>query len=1090
MAIPVCVMNYGKCTTILYMPTVEADSGAGRVRTCAVNMATGWSDKSSCLELPHSQGATRAAGLVNARSMGGVRKASTWVASAMHSIPVLASTVSEAAVSTSTFSLLVANHPMKRSMWLSDMRISRKDGTISTQASMQRTAFIELQYACSINNCMGCVGDVQRMCFVAQQCTIMKCIGTAVNMNRPLCGIGAIIANHMENMVSFMHSTWLILVDIFAQVIELSTGYSTAKGSDGLSLVVLEEAFSGQVCETKDIILSSAGFLTSFINVFLNSYTLNTGSDPNVIAMNQYTDAVNTMTMTSITFLLGQLGLGLLYPVIAAKKALMCQGTDLFAMLDFTGLKVRIAQADTITATEALAGKCLTEYHSEVTQQTQDVGSSFAAVSSQLLSSAMEFGVSLPFGAMKHFLDAGLAYIISVIRGIQDLIQTADRKNCKLPDISATDVPKCACGDRAVQIPTERGGESIAESAFWCTGVLLMTTSFGTPKLVFNPYTYNELLASMNGLDSYLSCISSVGSHGSCADMKPSKPILERQGISTMAVFVRCKANYNNMQWDEGAAVLFVDEADIPVELHTVKQEFLDARTQANLDLTSSLGLCMRQTLEDQVMNEACLVDIELVTRSVKRERYFMYEEISGSTGSQHITACEVFTGPAALGVPVFQDCVDGAGSDDCYVQPFVWSGRSKNKVPVAVAHAFMSYSVTERSRLAAIRHAATHATLMKALDKVQTWDGELLEVSLFTAEGDLLHQAFDCALLGPYGKTDMWPSDIEDVLPTVSYFRDTLAGKTRDFELPCTGDALRGDLTGPYTCGADVRRSIIKYFVRNFTDIADSGNNGMAKSAVVSGVLRQIQLAKSLFENLGTYGCACPESADTSLKPIHVQCCALLLGAFDPLMNSLHDLSTANRREILDNLMSPAMRDFTFSSVQQTLEIDGLLNRIMDYSRHDIWRNTETMTSYYDNKGEYAWDQTKRTLAADEALFTSTEDIKQYSAEDVSDPLHTSPFEMCMGLLSQVLFTIPTKNSAEFTKDDSDTRDVPTTLDSLSAFDPMVASPDEHLSSMEYFVSSVVEEAASKSPVFWSHWMRHQPSDSLVCEDEVGNRT
>lgn len=71
---------------------------------------------------------------------------------------------------------------------------------------------------------------------------------------------------------------------------------------------------------------------------------------------------------------------------------------------------------------------------------------------------------------LKHPVDAAFTWTIGVLTGIQDVIQTIDMANCKLPDFYMRDVFTCSCGDVPYRIPPDRASETYREGAFWCSG--------------------------------------------------------------------------------------------------------------------------------------------------------------------------------------------------------------------------------------------------------------------------------------------------------------------------------------------------------------------------------------------------------------------------------------------------------------------------------------------------------------------------------------------------------------------------------------------------------------------------------------------
>ena len=61
---------------------------------------------------------------------------------------------------------------------------------------------------CSIGNCVVCYGNDGRTgllqdelaarCYAAQECGVTRCVGTLVNMRKPICNIGKIGARYFD----------------------------------------------------------------------------------------------------------------------------------------------------------------------------------------------------------------------------------------------------------------------------------------------------------------------------------------------------------------------------------------------------------------------------------------------------------------------------------------------------------------------------------------------------------------------------------------------------------------------------------------------------------------------------------------------------------------------------------------------------------------------------------------------------------------------------------------------------------------------------------------------------------------------------
>lgn len=99
---------------------------------------------------------------------------------------------------------------------------------------------------------------------------------------------------------------------------------------------------------------------------------------------------------------------------------------------------------------------------------------------------------------------------------------------CKLPDQSAKDSFKCACGDTSFGIPPEKQSLTWQNQAFWCSTTMTMMNFDGTTKYVWNPFSLAELQQLLGGgkLDAYLQC---VAGGGQCT--APSHDIFKLQQV-------------------------------------------------------------------------------------------------------------------------------------------------------------------------------------------------------------------------------------------------------------------------------------------------------------------------------------------------------------------------------------------------------------------------------------------------------------------------------------------------------------------------------------------------------------------------------
>ena len=970
------------------------------------------------------------------------------------------------------------------SSWLQEVRVEwdeRPGSPASAQkAAAQRTELdVALRRQCSVDDCAGCrVPAVQRACYAASQCAVARCIGTVVNLERPLCSAGGLLQTSMELSLVKYQGIWTTVSEIVILVLRLATG----RGSDGGELERLDVIFFALLCEAKDGIVGSVSLLTSLVNSVVNqidravraAMPVTTAQDQGAVNAG----AVRALGAAATTNMLAQLALGVLYPPVVAKKTVLCH-TEAFlnAVVGAAGYELRLENRELAEATNAITSRCLSEYHKEAMREPEaaEAGGGFSEVVNELVGESVTAVGQVPFESVLHTLDAGFAWLQGVVSGVMDVLATADQRHCNLPDNQADTVQTCACGDAPLMIPLARAREGVADGAFWCAGALSLVNSMGEAFLAFNPYSYQQILDELDGSDAYLQCVSSSYAD-TCAHLRPGAglPLLAQQGVSVFTAAVRCKSNYVNSQWDEGAAALFVAD-DSPAVRHFlgVAAHLRTARAAAEAALPPAVAACLRLSLAEGAANDACLQDF-LAARGERAVGYFEYTPVpDGLVGSQHIAGCQVFTGPAGLAPPPtaarFAACLDDADATGCSFPPMVWAGRSANRVPVASEHALVADDAEGRAEQARREHAQTHTRVQALLDadELRAWQADALDLSLFTAEGDALHQLFDAMVLGPYARADLWPRDAEGALPTLEWFRDAHGGRTREFELPCAGAALRNETSSPYTCGSDARRAAIRYFVR---DVFFGKNERSLKEGVeraVRELLNDLRTAWGARDSATDprelpYGCACERTDDA--PPRHdVACCAQ--------GNTTAFLPAGLHRAEYTTLRSESL-------VRELFELAG---RFVDrdlFSRHAAPFTTHSQAGPL-------WGRQHLRQAAALGVMRAHKGLLAYDEAEVGAPLgwldaahspNVSLWAHCHGLLQQSLATLPVALSGSLRG-----------LDEAAGFDPLdsdgVAGAQGFASALEALGERVSAEAWLRAPVYWSHVMRHLPSDSLVCD-------
>lgn len=164
--------------------------------------------------------------------------------------------------------------------------------------------------------------------------------------------------------------------------------------------------------------------------------------------------------------------------------------------------------------------------------------------------------------AAAQVLDAGVAWLIGLVTGVQDMVYTFETASCRMPNYRIKDTLSCACGDEPFKIDPERRSENAADGAFWCSGALLLTRADGSQGVVFNPYSLDQLstLLYQNPArtpEIYLDCMAKTLDSSECESKMPRVNEFELAGVPSMSVWSRCKSNYAMKQWDIGTTLLF-----------------------------------------------------------------------------------------------------------------------------------------------------------------------------------------------------------------------------------------------------------------------------------------------------------------------------------------------------------------------------------------------------------------------------------------------------------------------------------------------------------------------------------------------------
>jgi hypothetical protein len=925
--------------------------------------------------------------------------------------------------------------PSQSTGWLSQARIS---GAIAESFDSQPTTFsVDTVRPCNVKSCSGCPdGEVQRLCDAVQRCTVINCIGTPVNMRRVLCQLGEKIADESRANLALMHGGWSIFVDMFMVTMDLSL----QKGLTGVTIEWPDDRFFGYICTVKDQGAHYISIFTSAINgVMQVGHSAVTYLQGGAHTIDSNFHAMTTMPMTALTSFLHQVWLSPVYALIVSQKVMMCRVQGVMAIFDASGFRVTIGNAEMQAASSNLVGRCLTqsaEAQMANPSDSSNTGSVATIVTGVAKSAALALLPELTFGGnsletIMHGIDGQLSYMMGMLMGLSDLLASMDMAHCKMPDYYLNETVYCACGDTPFAIPESRRQEGLTGAGFWCTGVLSLLDASNRPFVVYNPYTYGQLQNMAAGTDTYLSCVSNKlynQATSNCDEFLPAVP--EFQGVSVLTVLTACKSNYMNSQWDKAAYMIF-NQTVFRQELGRAPPDL----SKGFPTVIGEVGSC----LLNPVTRPACLQEY-MVKMGHDPEVYWSYEDSVPSQSSQHIDACQVFTGPAQnadIGPAmrsVFRACLDQYADSNCQISSNLWTPQSDNAVPVAHRHGVKLGNTEALDGIVALKFQEARDLVAEALKPLKEYNNPELQTIFFSPEGDIMHQMMDCVFMGPYTKVNYWPQDLLGILPVPSWHRDH-DGTSRALDpRVCVRESM--DRSPPYSCGSHARQAVIKYFFRDY--LPRKQNSTM--NSIIKSMANDIQEA---WGDTSNYTCLCTDNRTHS-----AQCC---------LVNNA------------DTWLPPSLRP-SYQSLPSDAILRELTRQLNDFYRYAL-EETQVWTKYLPQEtlSSYNWsaDPASAEIASQQAHFRTDKPVIKYDSSEARSPLITTAlWHQCHGLLSQIFFTIPmTEGMSNWIP-----RNMPTGgLDGIE--------------SLDNFIQAAVQEMFTTSPLYRHYNVSYVPSESRMCQ-------
>ena len=989
--------------------------------------------------------------------------------------------------------------------WLQNVRIVLpKDEAVSVAVS---TSFatrqnVQMVVNCSVSSCVGCQGsgpretDIQHKCFAAAACAIGRCVGSTVNMNRPLCQIGAMVATQADEYRMLLAAFWTFFANNVIFVVELS-----ANRRQKYEIAWPSEIKQMYTCQMKDIIIQFWSLFGAMIVNVITKGTRNkrTGAQTYAgttmeLSSEARTQAMTTISTTAFVELMIQINMGVVYAPIVVWKVMQCKLDSAFGVLSTaTDTTFKLGSAEFDKADEAAVGVCLGEKMKQALADVSDANTNQALKSdiASLISNLSSMITGQMLGNFAFLYDAFFAWAGGVCNGLMNVVQVMDWTRCKLPVIDNAVVSSCVCGDKPARIPNAQRQSKQMTDSLWCYGPLMLSDMEGKDHLIWNPYSLHELLqlrsdgenlqqyldcismnrcnfeslipASVGSIEDYVACINSnalyepscerfaaytacVEEKVDCNTLKPTNAVFEAQGVEIMQVITRCRNNYQQKRWDQAAPLLGM----------------LDAETWTS-DPASAVKAMAFEVDSDSLSKER--KRLSMLGQFMKP--FTALDEGTWSCLNSSLANAQFSNNCAELGIAnnIFPDatslltyfeyeikdvastfenmdaCESFSGrvadrnQDNIIYPKLVWDGDSLNAVPVAELHYTKMYDKAWRMSIAEreLDNLITH-DIKPLFTMLTTKALDEIASTYWSFDGDFVHQLVDCVMLGPFAAADMMPS-----------FRTTSG---REFQGPQyhRGNAYSRQIQfANKTSGSGIRQQIMTKIIEHIGTVKDDIIMKHVRAAVA-------ELQEAYSNKMNLY-CRCFDGRKS------LDCC---LVSHEDLSTFTHTFSAQYVLQKVEDLKEEIENSLATSIFGTTILTE------------DIWAN-ESFTYTLE------FQETDRVSLGEVYFFDYSKPVYHYAPSEVAVRVQDTVWKQCMRALRAAFYTMPLMQREDDVLE----------VDADTIFDPnefVQGGGERYMHATERVIERILAKAKMKSPVFWSHVHRYMPSDSVWCEDTAAD--
>ena len=504
---------------------------------------------------------------------------------------------------------------------------------------------VAMKETCTHTACGNCNSEeLRQLCYIAERCTLRRCVGTLLDTNNAFCATGAFMAYALEFMSAQHSSLFYIVTEILIVSVRTSVGFVNQQQS--VDIISMSNYYNTNICQVKDVLMSASALLPSFLyTLFRMAQQAQQAITRTVFSQMRFweTQVIEvepadlkgaSMATRVVSQLIAQVLMGAIFLFLRDGDIFLCATTEMVEFLEGIDIDfVRDINANIVrnmgtlnvdTATHGDVDICdvgfkddlsATEYTKE-TDEMRTIARLRGTLSPNSLSSTIESeGISLSalknafdnFGRLKSNVQRlyarmkwsnAIKWIIGITYAFSDLMVYANLDACVINDAQFTNVLSCACGDLAYAIPDANAQQSLG----WCTGVLRLKTYGGETVHLYNPYSYAYL---KEALEAYARL---VVDGSSTEDLEKERINLynvafpqmsaNKYNIPPLSVLMACRNNYWYKTWDRGVFAGFYTAIDFSPDSDTVHRErmsqFLDS-TALSVDRANIVKNCLRQ---------------------------------------------------------------------------------------------------------------------------------------------------------------------------------------------------------------------------------------------------------------------------------------------------------------------------------------------------------------------------------------------------------------------------------------------------------------------------------------------------------------